>query len=249
MDNKIHLKLDKSAASAVDAYFEYRNIVGSDDNGKLFTPEEYEKYKNTVVPGRMKNRLYVSWTNASGMDCKLIGPETQCFCLHRYKQHQTDFNDIGENVQLRCKVASCKCTAFHFVPKNGNSFLKCHCKHAADDHKANNPHPCKVCSCTQFSTSFRCGCGDLVSEHVLLVESREERLQRGHPVASVEPPYAAMGGLTGLSSLIDGYMRLDESGIGTPPRDFFEQPSTSSSKYFVKKSYKRPLPSNSSKFK
>jgi hypothetical protein len=28
------------------------------------------------------------------MDCILIGPETPCFCQHRYKQHQTDFKEI-----------------------------------------------------------------------------------------------------------------------------------------------------------
>ena len=33
---------------------------------------------------RLKNRLYVSWTNSTGMDCILVGPETPCFCQHRY---------------------------------------------------------------------------------------------------------------------------------------------------------------------
>jgi len=210
MENRVHLKLDKSAASAVDAYWEYRNIVGDDDNGKLFTPEEYEEYKRKVVPQRMKNRLYVSWTNPTGMDCKLIGPETQCFCLHRYKQHKTDFEEPARSSsELTCKVAGCRCSGFHFVPKNGNAFLKCHCKHITTDHRPNKPYGCSLCGCRTFRTSFRCGCGSLVSEHVLLVETRKERIQRGHPVTREEPPYAAMGGLTGLSSLMDGYMRLD----------------------------------------
>lgn len=37
-------------------------------------------------------------------------------------------------------------------------------------------------------------------------------------------PYAAMGGITGFSSLMDGYMRLDDSGIGPPPLHMLEQP-------------------------
>ena len=61
-----------------------------------------------------------------------------------------------------------------------------------------------------------------------LIESREDRLARGHPVARVEPPYKAMGGVTGMSSMLDGYMRLDESGIGAPSENWFEQnPGTS----------------------
>ena len=228
MENRVHLKLDSSAASAVDAYFEYRKIVGNDDNGKLFTPQEYEEYKRKVLPQRLKNRLYVSWTNPTGMDCKLIGPETLCFCMHRYKQHKTDFEvPARSSAEITCKVTGCRCSGYHFVPKNGNACLKCHCKHSAPDHCANKPYACSQCGCRSFRTSFRCGCGSLVSEHVLLVETREERIQRGHPVAREEPPYAAMGGLTGLSSLIDGYMRLDDSGVGAPPLEFFEQPSTS----------------------
>ena len=56
-----------------------------------------------------------------------------------------------------------------------------------------------------------------------IVETKEERLARGHPVGQ-DVPYAAMGGITGFSSLMDGYMRLDDSGIGPPPRHVLEQP-------------------------
>ena len=47
----------------------------------------------------------------------------------------------------------------------------------------------------------------------MIVETKEERVARGHPVGH-ETPYAAMGGLTGFSSLAEAYMRLDDSGIG-----------------------------------
>ena len=33
-----------------------------------------------------------------------------------------------------------------------------------------------------------------------------------------------MGGLTGFSSLAEGYMRLDDSGIGAQSKEFLEQP-------------------------
>lgn len=56
-----------------------------------------------------------------------------------------------------------------------------------------------------------------------IVETKEERLARGHPIGQ-DVPYAAMGGITGFSSLMDGYMRLDDSGIGPPPLHMLEQP-------------------------
>lgn len=56
-----------------------------------------------------------------------------------------------------------------------------------------------------------------------IIETKEERISRGHPVGQ-DVPYAAMGGITGFSSLMDGYMRLDDSGIGPPPLHMLEQP-------------------------
>ena len=60
------------------------------------------------------------------------------------------------------------------------------------------------------------------------METKEERLARGHPIGQ-DVPYAAMGGITGFSSLMDGYMRLDDSGIGPPPLHMLEQPISKSS--------------------
>ncbi len=57
-----------------------QRIVGEDDGGRLFSEEEYKKYKETVVPRRIQNRLYVSFVVPGQIDCKLIGPETPCFC-------------------------------------------------------------------------------------------------------------------------------------------------------------------------
>ncbi|XP_002126539.2 protein FAM221A-like [Ciona intestinalis] len=230
MDNRVHLKLDRNAASNVDAYFEYRSIVGDDDHGRLFSPEEYEAYKKKVLPMRMENRLYVSWSNPEGMDCKLVGPETLCFCQHRYKQHVTDFKEkVKDTKELKCKIVGCRCTGYNYVPRNGTQPLRCHCKHQATEHSEKSPFLCKnhKCGCSGFRSSYRCGCGSLLEDHVTKVETREERIKRGHPVANYEPPYAAMGGLTGLSSLIDGYMRLDDSGVGSPSKEYLEQPSTS----------------------
>ena len=80
--------------------FLFVRIVGDDDGGKLFTPEEYEEYKKKVLPMRMKNRLFVSWTAPNGMDCKMVGLETMCFCNHRYVKKV--FLLINSNIILSC---------------------------------------------------------------------------------------------------------------------------------------------------
>lgn len=77
-----------------------------------------------------------------------------------------------------------------------------------------------------FSLSFMrllsYSCESFFSQKTV-VETKEERLAHGHPVGQ-DVPYAAMGGITGFSSLMDGYMRLDDSGIGPPPMHMLEQP-------------------------
>lgn len=81
------MKLEVSVSFRIFEFFSVIilcfRIVGEDDGGTLFTPEEYEDYRKRVLPMRMKNRLFVSWTAPNGMDCKMIGPETMCFCNHR----------------------------------------------------------------------------------------------------------------------------------------------------------------------
>ena len=69
------------------------------------------------------------------------------------------------------------------------------------------------CKCTGFKSSFTCSCMRYTYEHETVVETKEEREAQGKPVGH-DVPYQAMGGLTGFSSLAEGYQRLDPSGIG-----------------------------------
>ncbi|KAJ7354751.1 hypothetical protein OS493_030528 [Desmophyllum pertusum] len=101
------------------------------------------------------------------------------------------------------------------LPKNGTQPIRCQCKHFADDHSEAIPYKCsKGCACKKFTSSYTCGCGQPTYAHKTIVETKEERISRGHPVGH-DVPYAAMGGITGFSSLMDGYMRLDDSGYWT----------------------------------
>ena len=88
-------------------------IVGEDDGGKLLSEEEYAKYRERAIIAR-KNRIYVNYRCMStGMDCKVIGPQSKCFCGHKYQQHATD-NYQDKNIH--CKAKDCKCKLFESIP-------------------------------------------------------------------------------------------------------------------------------------
>ncbi|KAL8165308.1 UNVERIFIED_CONTAM: hypothetical protein K2H54_038923 [Gekko kuhli] len=93
------MELQPGASTAIDEYLEYRRIVGEDDGGKLFIPEEYEEYKKKVLPIRLQNRLYVSWRSPTGMDCKLVRPET-VFVLIELRTDENGSLQRGESVSL-----------------------------------------------------------------------------------------------------------------------------------------------------
>ncbi|XP_074906936.1 protein FAM221A isoform X2 [Buteo buteo] len=192
----------QAEAAALEEYAEYRRIVGDDDGGKLFTPEEYEEYKRKVLPIRLQNRLYVSWRSPTGMDCKLVGPETLCFCTHRRMgngKEDITFCTEGFRTTTLCSPSSVK----------------------------------ESSKCSGFHSCFTCACGQPTYAHETVMETKQERLAQGKPVGQ-DVPYAAMGGLTGFSSLAEGYMRLDDSGIGTPPAELAESLVTSMDHPFLK---------------
>ncbi|XP_035304333.1 protein FAM221A isoform X4 [Cricetulus griseus] len=144
----------------------------------------------------------------------------------RYKQHKTDFEKIPQQrpIALPCRVPSCQCKAYRYVPLNGTQPVRCRCKHFADQHSAAPGFTCNACSkCSGFHSCFTCGCSQPACAHDTVVETWQERLAQGKPVGQ-DVPYAAMGGLTGFSSLAEGYMRLDDSGIGAPSVEALEAP-------------------------
>ncbi|XP_027892572.1 protein FAM221A isoform X4 [Xiphophorus couchianus] len=157
---------NKTALEAVDDYAEYRRIVGDDDGGKLFTPEEYEEYKRRVLPLRRILLCDLSVTRASS-------------------------SYMGETYE-----------------EPGGVMVRCKCKHLPQDHSEAAGHMCKKCKvCSGFHSPYTCGCGRPSFEHRTLVETKQERLARGQPVGK-DVPYAAMGGLTGFTSLLDGYLAM-----------------------------------------
>ncbi|XP_074125120.1 protein FAM221A [Sminthopsis crassicaudata] len=210
------LTVSPGAAATVDEYLEYQKNVGEDDGScSIFTPEESDVFRNKILPLRLRNRLYVSWRSPTGMDCKLVGPQTPCFCTHRYKQHKTEFIVLPADrpISLPCKVSQCPCNSFYYVPSSGTRPIRCKCKHYADQHSADSSRICLACSrCPEFHSNYTCSCGHPAHTHRTVVETREERLALGKPVGR-NVPYAAMGEFAGFSALSDDFTDLDENEL------------------------------------
>ncbi|KAH3757672.1 protein FAM221A [Pelomyxa schiedti] len=206
------------------AYIEYHNIVGDDDGGVLMSDEQYQEYKAKALErAQSGNRLYVSWRCIStGMDCRLIGPSSKCFCTHAYRSHSVDTPDK----KVFCKVKGCTCKLYEYIPCHGSFRIKCSCKHFFDEHSPAGRKKCLKtgCTCMAFYSPTSCSCGQHWDEHVTVFETRQERMESGRPVDNLGgggEGYAALGGITNFSSLLDGVDRLDASGIGCisePPR-------------------------------
>ena len=175
------LHMDNQAARHVQAYLEYDAIVGDDDNGKMMSEQEFEEYKARVREKRA-NRLYVHWRNMeTGQDCKAIGPASQCFCGHRFKQH--NFDNV-ETKKVDCKDKQCKCKLFDYIPVFGSQDFKCYtCKHSCHEHDPVTKK-CKRagCKCSCFYSRHACSCGMGYDVHQTVFETRAEREAQGRQV-------------------------------------------------------------------
>ena len=129
----------------------------------------------------MKQRLYTSWRNTKGIDCKMIGPETKCLCDHRYKEHSHEINPIKSH----CKQKKCKCPQFFYIPTYGSYDFKCLCKHS---YKFHDPisHRCTKGNCggcnKGFNSAWTCACGARFNEHTTIFESTGQRKDEGREV-------------------------------------------------------------------
>ncbi|XP_060570304.1 protein FAM221A-like [Ruditapes philippinarum] len=129
------------------------------------------------------NGIYTSYTSTTGRDCRTMEPGTQCFCQHVYKDHKTDFEFIPKErpIRLPCRAPGCKCASYYYVPAKCCSAIKCHCKHAPEEHEEFGNFVCKRAECnkcTGFTSSLLCGCGVPICEHRMTVETGDERENR-----------------------------------------------------------------------
>jgi hypothetical protein len=89
--------------------------------------KDYENFKKTIGE-KTKNRIYACWRNTRGVECKMIGPATKCFCDHRFKEHE--FLNPKDKTKIHCKVPKCSCPCYYYIPAYGSYDFKCLCKHS-----------------------------------------------------------------------------------------------------------------------
>ena len=206
------LIIPKENEKHIQAYLEYRNIVGDDDNGKLMSEAEFEAYKKKVAEAR-KNHLYVYWVNEKGFECKAIGPESMCFCGHRFKSH--NFDNV-KTKKVTCKQTKCKCPLFEYIPVYGSNDVKCLCKHSYSLHD-NLTRKCGKCkTCAKFGSKFTCNCTSTYDDHRTVIDNREERLAKGK---AVDPGWmtgnmvAGVGGLNSFAGMINDVYELEYQAL------------------------------------
>ena len=173
------IKFNSKNKADIQAYLDYINIVGNDDNGKLMSEKEFENYKKNIK-NQKREHYYVYWINSTGFECKVIGPESMCFCNHRYKYH--DYNNTNNNKKkIKCKKCPCKC--YEHVPCYGANDVKCLCHHSYREHDLFS-RQCKRrnCKCQKFNSKFTCNCGEGYDNHKTVIYTKEERMKSGKPV-------------------------------------------------------------------
>eukprot|EP00747_Dinoflagellata_sp_TGD_P184938 gnl/TRDRNA2_/TRDRNA2_41066_c0_seq1.p1 gnl/TRDRNA2_/TRDRNA2_41066_c0~~gnl/TRDRNA2_/TRDRNA2_41066_c0_seq1.p1 ORF type:complete len:413 (+),score=71.32 gnl/TRDRNA2_/TRDRNA2_41066_c0_seq1:61-1299(+) len=211
------------AGQHIDAYQEYTQLVGRLDGGTPLSEAAYQELRARAAD--QTRRLYVNWRNIrTGLDCKAIGPQSQCFCGHRYNEH--DWQAFGTR-QVRCKMPGCPCKCFDYVPVRGSQELRCSsCKRPNQEHRAAD-RGCPTGGQSYFASSWICSCQESYMQHATVFESRAERESAGRPVDSEWLQQAAreglpvchMGGLLGFTSLADGidrqYAGLEGDAVGS----------------------------------
>jgi len=212
------IRMSATAQDHVNAYLEYERIVGDADGGVLMGEEEYEKFKANAIAHRA-NRTYVSWRCLkSGIDCRMVGPSSPCFCGHRFREHATDNQKPN---RIHCRQPGCPCNEYSYIPVRGTQDVKCTCKHSYDVHNVTGKRKCKQggCACAGFASSLSCSCREPYGAHATVFETRAERQAAGRPVDNLAgggAGYEALGGITSFSSLVDGIDRLE---LGPGSRD------------------------------
>lgn len=203
----------------------YRSPLPPTPHSHPDTEADYAAFKARAVSVRA-DRLYVTWRNANGLDCKNVGPATACFCGHRFRQHATD-NMGGKQrhaKDVRCTEPGCGCGLFDFLPAHGTWAVKCACKHDAADHdpRSKRCRSAAKCGCAGFHSAFSCSCGLPWASHHTAVETRSEREAAGRPVDNLAgggAGYEALGAVTSFAALADGYER---AALGYPSLPFSE---------------------------
>lgn len=180
--------------------------MGETDGGKMLSEQEFERLKIKALKAK-QNELHVYFRNSDGIDCRVVGPQSQCFCSHKYRDH--NWFDTETKI-VHCRVPGCRCNLFEHIPVMGRQDIKCNiCKHSYLEHNVNSRKCQSSCraKCNLFVAAYRCACNQSFENHCTVFETKKERLSKGLPVSNGNSSVVPTGGLSSMLDLVDGVDR------------------------------------------
>src|SRR3990167_3544683 len=155
-----YFKVPAAAQPGLSDYLDYALNTGQD--AKPFDEKTYKEYKQKQAMFA-HTRVFVTWRNHHGRDCKTVGPATKSICDHRFKEHEY-LNPKDKKV--KCNIKGCKCRCFDYIPVHGSYDFKCLCKHSYREHEMDGSRRCLRCkNCTGLTSAWRCSCHLQYQEH------------------------------------------------------------------------------------
>ena len=165
-----HLQIKKEASDSLDCYLKYCQNGGEEQFG-VFNQTNEKKLGDSLL-NQTKLANVTVWKNHKNQVCQKILLAKKCFCNHMYKEHDY-FNTNSKSV--KCKIKTCECLGFMYLPVHGSSDLKCQCKHSFTEHKLNSLKCLKCQLCLGFEMKNACACGSSFRQHQTEVHVKQHQ--------------------------------------------------------------------------
>ena len=152
---------------------------------------------------------YISYVNKNNIDnkndniCFRLGKNSMCVCGHGFSRHNLYL--FRDEFKINCK--KCKCDEYKYIPvfpEETNEYTKaylldfkydewkagCKCGHNWTKHNFIDGEKCEECKCKSFESNFSCGvCGDIWENHIILIQTKEEREKKGEKTGNDYEPF------------------------------------------------------------
>ena len=155
----------------------------------------------------IQHKKYISYINKNNIKnkniCFRLGKNNMCVCGHGFSRHNLFL--CGGEFKSNCK--KCECEKYKYIPvfpEETNEYTKaylldfkyddwkagCKCGHNWTKHNFIEEGKCEECKCECFESNFTCGvCGEAWENHIILIQTREQRERNGESIESDYEPF------------------------------------------------------------